>query len=371
MGGHRGVAAKLALPTCSMDISNIKRILITRTDRIGDVILSLPTIKATREAFPDAYIAMMVSPRISELVCANPSLNEVIIYDKKKQKGIFKLLSFVKELKKKRFDIALILHSTVRVNLLCFLAGIPKRIGYERGKMDFLLTDGLEDIKRMGEKHEAEYSLDILRYLGVAAKLALSKVEGLALPVLSIKKEDEERINKLLKARGLNEGERFVILHPCASCISKMWPYENFAKVGDSIIQDFGMRVIINLHPDQVGMGEKVRSLMKNEPIFLCDKTTLGELSALFKKASLVISNDSGPAHIASLVATAVISIFGRNQKGLSPVRWKPLGDKSIALHKDVGCAECLAHNCKKGFLCLKAITPEEVLKEAGKLLAV
>ncbi|MDP2912192.1 MAG: glycosyltransferase family 9 protein, partial [Candidatus Omnitrophota bacterium] len=76
-------------------------------------------------------------------------------------------------------------------------------------------------------------------------------------------------------------------------------------------------------------------------------------------------------AHIAAGVETPVISIFGRNQKGLSPVRWRPLGDKAIAIHKDVGCVECLAHDCKKGFLCLKEITVEEVFKEAKRLLGV
>jgi len=112
-----------------------------------------------------------------------------------------------------------------------------------------------------------------------------------------------------------------------------------------------------------------VKGMMRNKPVFFCDPTTLGELAALFKKASLIISNDSGPAHIASGVGTPVISIFGRNQKGLSPARWRPLGDRAVAIHKDVGCIECLAHDCRKGFLCLKEITPEEVFEKAKNLL--
>ena len=345
------------------NIENIaRRILITRTDRIGDVVLSLPAIKAARKAFPDSYIAVMVQPRMADILKGNPDINEVIIYDKnKKHKGLLKGFRFIKWLKAKRFATALILHSTKRINLVCCLAGIPRRIGYARGKADFLLTDKLEYTKRFGEKHEAEYSLDILRYLGINPEFSI--------PSIYIQKEDEKRAREILNGLGVAAGEKFVILHPGASCKSKMWPLENFAKLGDMLVENLQLKAMINLAPDQAGLGDKVKDMMRNKPVFFCGPTTLGELAALFKKASMVISNDSGPVHIAAGAGTPVISIFGRNQKGLSPVRWRPLGDKAVAIHKDVGCIECLAHDCEKGFLCLKEITAEEVFKEAEKLL--
>ena len=134
----------------------MERILITRTDRIGDVVLSLPAIKAAREAFPNAYIAVMVQPRIPDILKGNSYIDKIIVYDKdKRHKGIFKTFAFIRWLKTMRFDVAFILHSTKRINLICFLAGIPKRIGYARGKMDFLLTDRLGYTKKFGEKHES------------------------------------------------------------------------------------------------------------------------------------------------------------------------------------------------------------------------
>ncbi|MCX5687882.1 MAG: glycosyltransferase family 9 protein [Candidatus Omnitrophica bacterium] len=342
----------------------MKRILITRTDRIGDVILSLPAIKAVRKAFPNDYIAIMVQPRIEDILKGNPDIDEVIVYDKnKKHKGILKNLSFIKWLRAKKFNMVLNLHSTKRMNLLCFLAGISVRIGYARGKADFLLTDKIKYIKKLGEKHEAEYSLDILRYLGISPEFSN--------PFIYVQSEDEKKVDDILGDLGINNGEKFVILHPGASCKSKMWPFENFAKIGDMIIENLKIKAMINLAPDQAKLGEKVRAMMKNKPVFFYEPTTLGELAALFKKASLVISNDSGPAHVAAGIGTPVISIFGRNQKGLSPVRWKPLGDKSVAIHKDVGCVECLAHDCKKDFLCLKAIRAEDVFEEAKRLLDI
>lgn len=342
----------------------MKRILITRTDRIGDVVLSLPAIKATRMAFPDAYIAIMVQPRMADILKGNPYIDEIIIYDKHNaHKGIFKNIKFLKWIGSKKFDTALILHSTKRVNLVCFLAGIPVRIGYARGKADFLLTDKIEYTKKSGEKHEAEYSLDILRHIGIKTEFSN--------PFIYVQDEDEKWVEAALKGLGIGAEEKFAVLHPGASCVSKMWPLENFAKTGDMLIENLKIKVMINLAPDQAELGEKVKDMMKNKPVFFCDPTTLGELAALFKKAGLVISNDSGPAHIAAGVETPVISIFGRNQKGLSPARWRPLGNRTIAIHKDVGCIECLAHNCEKDFLCLKAITVEEVFEKARGLVTV
>ncbi|MFC1621606.1 lipopolysaccharide heptosyltransferase II [Candidatus Omnitrophota bacterium] len=330
------------------------RILIIRTDRIGDVVLSTPVITAARKAFPEAYIAMMVSSQAKEIVRGNPYINEVIVYDKK---GIFHALRFANWIKQKKFDLALILHSTKRVNIIAFLAKIQKRVGYARGKMDFLLTNKLEYRKRLAEKHEAEYSLDVLRSMDIKAEMS-----PLVVPV---NKENEKHIDEL----GLKEEERVIVIHPGASHSSKIWPAEKFAKTADILIGKFGARVVLISGPEQVKIGESVKSLMQNKPMFLCGKTSVGDLAALFKRACLFISNDSGPVHIACAIGIPVISIFSRNERGLSPKRWGPLGTKTAVLHKDVGCAECLAHNCKKGFLCLNSITVEELIEKAGQFL--
>lgn len=347
-----------------MDISKIKRILIVRTDRIGDVVLSTPLITAARTVFPQAFIAMMVTPKTKEIIVANPHLNEIIIFDKHKtHRGFFKTLQFVPYLRSKKFDIALILHTTKRINIITFLAGIPIRVGYKRGKWDFLLTHSLPYTKRLGEKHESEYTLDILRSLGIDV--------GSFPLFMPIKRESEEYVHTLLEKYGLKKGERYIVLNPIASCPSKMWPKENFAKAADILIKDIGIRVVLFSTVEEAGIGEGIKRIMKNGLIFLCGNTTLQDLAALFKNASLVISNDSGPVHIASSVGTPVISIFSRNESGLSPKRWGPLGEKNVVIHKDVGCEKCLAHKCKKDFLCIKAIGVDEVVDAAKSLLLV
>jgi heptosyltransferase II len=118
-----------------------------------------------------------------------------------------------------------------------------------------------------------------------------------------------------------------------------------------------------------MALVEKVSTYMRSPAINLAGKTSLAQLAAVLKRCSLFISNDSGPVHIASAMNVPVVSIFGRNDAGLSPKRWGPTGVKSEVLHKEVGCVKCLAHNCARDFLCLKSITVEEVLSAAGRLL--
>ncbi len=338
-----------------------KRILITRTDRIGDVVLSTPVIKVLRENYPSAYIAMMVSPYTEDIVSGNPDLDEVIILDKddlhRNLKGVWE---FSRGLKKKGFDLAIALHPTNRVHLVIFLAGIPKRIGYDR-KMGFLFTDKIKHLKQLGEKYESEYNFDLLKPLGIELK-----DRDLYIP---LKKESEDWVQELFIQKGVKHEDKILAINPGASCKSRIWPAERFAEVIDELIDKYGFKVFILAGPKDVNMADKVISQMKHKAINLAGKTSVSQLVSILKRCELLISNDSGPVHIASALGTPVVSIFSRSQKGLSPKRWGPVGKRDVFLHKDVGCSECLAHNCVKGFLCLKAITVEDVVKAADSIL--
>lgn len=338
-----------------------KRILIVRTDRIGDVLLSTPVIKAVRDSYPNAYIAMMVSPYGKNIVEDNPYLDDIIIYDKDgKHKSWRRSVKFARNLKKKRFDLALILHPTNRVHLITFFAGIPRRAGYDR-KFGFLLTDRIKHTKQLGEKHELEYALDLIRYLGIEPK-----DKAVLLP---LKAESEAWAEELLEHEGIKKSDKLLVIHPAASCPSKIWPNERFASVADRLIERYGFKVLVVAGPKDIALAGNIIKHMHNPAINLSGRTSVSQLASILKKCSLFISNDSGPVHIASSVGTPVISIFGRKQKGLSPVRWGPIGKKDKVLHKDVGCIECLAHSCIKEFACLKAITVDDVVSAADSIL--
>jgi len=341
---------------------NFRRILIVRTDRIGDVLLSTPVIKALRDEYAHAHIAMMVSVYARAIVEGNPNLDEVIIYDKGGlHKSWMSSISFSRALKKKKFDLALILHPTNRAHLITYFAGIPRRIGYDR-KLGFLLTDKVEHTKQLGEKHESEYALDLVRLLGIEPK-----DKNLFMP---IKKESVEWVNGLFRQEGIKESDKLLAIHPGASCPSKIWPNDRFALVADKLIEKHGFKVLIVAGPRDIAVAQKVIKNMRNPAIDLAGKTSVSQLASLLKRCRLFISNDSGPVHIAQAVGTPVVSIFGRAQKGLSPKRWGPIGIRDRILHKEVGCIECLAHNCVREFACLKAITVDDVINAADSIIS-
>ena len=135
------------------------------------------------------------------------------------------------------------------------------------------------------------------------------------------------------------------------------------------MIDKYNVKIVIIGGPSDIKTVKEVETGMLHGPLVLSEEHSLGEVAALLKKCKLLISNDSGPVHIAVAVATPVVSIFGRLDPGLSPQRWGPVGPDDIVIHKDVGCEKCLAHNCKLSFKCLDAITVEEVFSAAESLL--
>ncbi len=339
-----------------------KRILIVRLDKIGDVILSTPAIKALRDAYPTSHIAFMVRPYAREIVEGNPYLDEVIIYDKEHYRnGIRGNLKFILALRRGRFDIALILHPTARAHMITFLAGIPERVGYDR-KWGCLLTKRIPHGKQFGLKHEIDYTLDILRYIGIEAR-----ERRLYMPV---KESSEYKMEGLFERRGIKDSDVVITLNPGASCSSKRWRPENFALVGDALIESVrDARIVIISNLKDKAFGDKVARLMKKGCMNLSGRTSVADVASVLKRSKLFISNDSGPVHIACAVGTPVVAIFGRSDRGLSPERWAPSGKTDIVLHKYVGCKKCLAHNCRIGYKCLEAITADEVVAAAKKIL--
>ncbi|MFH1772399.1 MAG: lipopolysaccharide heptosyltransferase II [Candidatus Omnitrophota bacterium] len=328
-----------------------KKILIVRTDRLGDVILSTPVISVLRKNFPHAHIGFLCRPYTYEAVNRNPYLDEVIVYDKYgKQKSLLSTIKFAFFIRRKHFDWSIILHPTNRAHLISFIAGIPFRVGWDR-KMGFLLSKRLPHVKQDGLKHESEFNLDILRSLSLT-------VEDTCLH-FPLSHEAEKQISIILSNLKIEDGSKFVVIHPSASCPSKRWPQDNYSELVKMLQKKSNLKIIIITVKGEEGFGKLI--VENNEVVDLRGKLTIVQTASLLKKAALFISNDSGPVHIAAAIGTPVISIFGRKDPGLSPLRWKPLGKNSYYIHKDAGCSECLAHNCKKGFLCLKKIAPQEV----------
>lgn len=340
--------------------NRFRRILLVRTDRIGDVLISTPVIKAIRDHYPTSYIAMMVSSYTRELVEGNPYLDRVIVFDKDRHNSLFSAWNFSQRLKKEGFDTAIILYPTVRTHLLCFLAGIKERIGYD-WRAPYLLTTVIPHKKQEGLKHELEYNFDLLKPLGI------SEIQPEL--HLNLKESAERSVEGLLGSLGVSSRDRLVAISPAASCVSRLWSARKFAEVIDCLSAFFRVKVLLVADSQHRSIVEEVVRSARSKPIDLSGRLSLSELASLFKRCALVISNDSGPVHVAVAVKTPVISIFGRNQPGLGPLRWGPLGRSDVAVYKKTDCDPCLAHDCQSRFKCLEAITSDEVFAHARRIL--
>jgi len=344
-----------------IQIPNYKKILIVRLDRIGDVLLSTPVIKAVRDAYPESHIAFMVRPYCRDIVEGNPYLDEVIIYDKEaREEGFLGNLRFIAALCEKKFDLALILHPTVRTHIVAALAGIPQRVGYDK-KWGFLLTVRIPHTKQFGLKHEIDYTLDILRHIGIEA--------GESALYMPVSRMSEEKVGKIFSGSGIKEDDAVIVINPSASCPSKRWPAERFAEAAERLAERYRAKVVVISDSKDKAFGDRAASAMRRWNLNLSGRTTVGDIASVLRRARLFISNDSGPVHIACAVGAPVVAIFGRNDKGLSPKRWGPVGKSDVVLHKDVGCETCLAHNCKISFKCLEAVTVDDVISAADRIL--
>jgi len=336
------------------------KILIVRTDRIGDVVLSTPVIESIRAAYPQAWLAFMIRPYAADILADNPCLNEVIIYDKHhKHKSWYASFKFAQELKCMHFDVAIILHPSNRVHIITYLAGIPQRIGYDKN-FGFLLTEKIKDEKFRGLKHEVEYNFDLLKILGINSESKKTHIE--------VSKRDTDVVKNLLLNKGIEENDKFIVMHPAASCSSKIWLKENFIKVAKQLLKDIKTKIVLICSDEHLNICQEIYKELPSQAVIIINDLELKQLAALFKKAELLISNDSGPVHIAVAVGCPVVDIFGRSQPGLSPKRWGPLDEKSIVLHKPENCHPCLAHNCKRNYKCLKNIEVKDVVNAAEKL---
>ena len=304
---------------------NPRKILLVRTDRIGELLLTTPAFESVRESFPGAKITLIVKPSSSPVVEGNLSVDSIIKLDPARDLDSFaKRLRFIRFLASPGFDIAIIFNPNKFFNVASFLAGIPARVGYDR-KLGFLLTKAIDDNKYLCEKHEIEYNLDLVKAAGAEI---LSR--RLCFPFTG---SDEAAAAKILARNGVI-GRAFVAVHPGTSNPEKLWPSERFSRLCDRMIDKFGVKVLLVGGDEERKAAGEVKAGMRNTAVDITGGLALKEFGALMKKSILLISSDSGPVHIASAVGTPVIALFGESRPGGSSRRWGPYGEGHIVVGK-------------------------------------
>ncbi len=330
-----------------------ERILIFNVNWLGDVLFSTATIRNIRRSFPDSFIACIIPSRCYPILKGNPNLDEIIVFDESdRHKGILERLNFVRSLKERDFDIAFLLHRSFSRALICRLAGIPKRIGHYTRKRGFLLTQKIMPPPK-DSLHRIDYYLDIIERAGL-------KVED-RYTDFYFDDEDARLVQEFLNNNSVDSSDFLVAINPGGNWPSKRWPKDYWAELSDKLIENLKAKVVITGgHSDQ-SLAAHIKERMKFKPIIACGVFNLKQLGALAKKASLFITADTGPMHIANSVgAKKIVAIFGPTSPDITgPYPLK----NTIVLQKNIGCViPCYDLKCTDN-RCMKAITPDDVIQ--------
>ncbi|MBN2413306.1 glycosyltransferase family 9 protein [candidate division KSB1 bacterium] len=296
-----------------MDTSRIKRFLVIRTDRIGDVILSTPVLTEIKNNFDSSFTAMMLNPYTKDVVSGHPDVDKIIIDDMNGiHKGFSGLKKLAAELKKYRFDAALLLHPTPRLALLCFLAGIPLRVGTGYRYYSFLFNKKIYQHRKTSGRHELDLNLDFVSATGVQPGKIIFK--------FFIPDEAEQKIDMLLRENNITG--QFVVLHPGSGGSALDWPPESFGQLAAQIQNKLKLPVVATGSAAESELIDLIEKQTKNI-LRLEGQLNIKELAALLKKSSLVVANSTGPLHLAVAVGTDVIGLYC-TKTACGPDRWGP-----------------------------------------------
>ncbi len=333
------------------------RILVVEVNWLGDVLFSTPAIKALANKFPGSHIACLVVPRVKEVLENNPYINEIIINDEEGlHKDLYGKFRLAKELKKMEFDLAVFFHRSFSRAAVAWLAGIPRRAGYNTFKRWLLLTKRIPSPRR-DSSHRVDYYLNIVKSLGCDTQ---DRFYG-----FFTSREDDAFAEDFLVEQGIAKGDFIVCLNPGGNWLPKRWPVENFGFLADKLVEKYKAKVIFTGSNKDLALAAQAQGVMKTSSISAAGKMTLKQSAAIFKKSGLVISADSGPLHIASSVGANVIGLFGPT----SPEITGPIGKGKIkVIRKDKDCiVPCYRKDCAEN-ACMKKIKVEDVLACVGQL---
>ena len=333
------------------------RILIIKPSSLGDIVHALPAVSALRRRFPSARLAWLVKREWADVLDGNPDLDDVLAVDL----SVGGWPSAMRAARAGRFDLAVDLQGLFRSALLGLVSGASVRVGFANGREGSpWFYSHCVPVPRV-----SMHAVD--RYLLAAQFLEAPAVErSEAVFALPHDSRAEARVEALLATERVRADSVLVALNPSARWATKRWPAESFAAVGDWLQQGTA-RVVLIGGCEERPMGEQVIRSMRTAPIDLIVQTTLKELIALLRRLRVLITNDSGPMHLASALGTPVIALFGPTD----PARTGPYGAGHTVLRSGVPCSPCFSRRCANAITmeCLTAVHPQQVIEAAAKFL--
>ena len=336
---------------------NRQKILLARTDRLGDVILSTPVAAALKKNLAGAHLTFLARSYTAEILRCQPHVDEIIEIDGAAIGGDMRRLTGA--LREKKFDTAIMLHPRPQLAWAIWRSGISQRIGTGFRWYSFLFNRRVFEHRKTAARHEAEYNLRLLQPLGIST----NEVEF----HFTLAPADRQRIATKLNELGVDA--RPVILHAGSGGSSRDWPPEYFSQLADLIQQQLGAQVILTGAANEADLIHDIQRQTTTKPISLGGRLTLTELAVLCQRAAVFAGNSTGPLHLAVMVGTPVVAFYPSIQ-ACRPERWGPYGRRSdVLMSQQTECTRCRqirSRVCE----CMRAISVQAALRKIREKLS-
>jgi lipopolysaccharide heptosyltransferase II len=334
-----------------IDPSKVRRILVIKLRAIGDVLLSTAVLPNLKAFFPEATIDFLTERFCAPVIRGNPAVTSIIEFDPATQGGV----SLIHAVRSRSYDLVIDLFGNPRSAIVSLLSGAGVRAGYRFSWRRHCYTHVLEP--RGGEVHNVEFNLDALRGLEIPVTTS-----GVTFPIPG---EAHQFASRFIEQHELGD-EILVALNPGGGWDSKRWPADHIARLGERITREFPTRLIVVWGPGEENLARSIASAIPRNTI-LAPRTTLKELGALLGKCHLVVTNDTGPMHIAAAVGTRVVAVFGPTRPELQG----PVGHGHTIVRNDrIACLGCNYTACPIGTPCMNDLTVEDVFQSLRGVLA-
>jgi lipopolysaccharide heptosyltransferase I len=328
-----------------ISIKNIpKKILVIKPSSLGDIVHSLPFLNAVKDAFPAAEIHWVVAKGLEGLLENHPMVKRLWVINKDRWKNLKKIKetaiefkSLFKELEDESYDVVIDLQGLLRSGLLTYATNAPIRIGFKEAREGSSLFY-THRVKGGREIHAVD------RYLKIASAMGC-EIKDVKFPMPLIK--ESEKVKKIKEDIG-----DYAVIVPGARWKTKRWPPANFGKLASML----DIKTVIVGSPSDIEIAEGIEFCSGGKASSMAGKTDMKELISIIRGARYVISNDSGPMHIAAASGISVVAIFGPT----NPVRTGPYGKNNVIVKSDIECAPCYKKNCKS-VKCMDDISVEKV----------
>jgi heptosyltransferase-1 len=309
---------------------NPQKILVIDFGQLGDVVMSLPSLRAIRERFPSAHVTAAIGKPAAEIIVmsgyadATIEVDRVALRDGFKPLSVLRIFQLASDVRDRQFDFVIDLHSFAETNLVGFFSGAPSRLfSRRRGRsLDFLANfkpaPPVEANNR--ERHQVDRYLDVLRPLGICG---VDRV-----PRLPVSREDDRDVDRLLRRFKAESGMPLVGLFPGAGHESRRWPLDRFAELADSLARNDAVRPIVFAGPEERALITRMRSVFPSSTIVL-DQLSIRQLASAQARLAVFVSNDTGPLHIAAAVGAPIVLLLD----GRAPESYIPLSEPKQVIY--------------------------------------